>query len=166
MFWFFWRVLQYHQPTFEALRWYLTGTPPPHTQKKRVFCEILVDIPNSIWTSFALFTSIYLAVFGHVLHLLHLSKILNWFFRDISAPPLLLKLVFYEFSSLYPAVFGNVLPFFVNILSSFWTLLHFWHLSKMLKLVFSWYLPPSPPPFTTLQDAKIDFFVISPPQKK
>ena len=43
---------------------FVMSSKSPDTPYNCLFCEILVDIPSSIWTSFALFTSIYLAVFG------------------------------------------------------------------------------------------------------
>ena len=87
---------------FQRVEFKLNRHPPPHKigffvnfwsiylvvfgQNICFCCEFLVDMPSSIWTGLAHFTSIYLSVFGHVLRFLHLSNFLILVFRYISVP--------------------------------------------------------------------------------
>ena len=141
---------------FQRVEFKLNRHPPPHKigffvnfwsiylvvfgQNICFCCEFLVDMPSSIWTGLAHFTSIYLSVFGHVLRFLHLSNFLILVFRYISVPtppsPHPKSGFFDKLQQAYLSVFRHFLPFYVDTLRSNWTRFELFTPFKMLKFVF------------------------------
>ena len=115
----FWKL--YYFQLFKGLSLNWTGTRHP-LPCNWLFCGFLVDLPSIIWTSFALFMSIYLSVFGQEI----------CFCGDILVHiPSSIWTSFAHFTSIYLSVFGHVLDFL--------------HLSKILILVFCYISVPTPP---------------------
>ena len=113
----------------------------PENPKIGLFCDILVHIPSSISTHFALFTSTFLSVIDHILNLLCLCKIKKNVSSFMTYPESLKIGLFVKFSSIFLAVFGHILHFLqrysYQYLITFRTLYAFARSKKLFLRLFS-----------------------------